>query len=75
MQKLLQVVLSAWREADRVAAERPEGSREREAAIIATERLHGLYNELIESAKADDDAATLRVASEILEPRATEGGA
>ena len=75
MQKLLQVVLSAWREADRVAAERPEGSREREAAIIATERLHGLYNELLESAKADHDAAALRVDSEIMQPRSSEGGA
>ena len=68
MQKLLQVVLSAWREAERVASERPDGSQEREAAIIATQRLHNLYQELLESAKADHDVTALRVAREALEP-------
>jgi hypothetical protein len=75
VQKLLQVVLHAWREADRVASERPEGSMEREAAIIASERLHGLYSELLESARADDDVAALRVAREALEPQGSEGSA
>lgn len=56
MQRLMQVVLTAWREADRVAAERPDGSREHDAALVATERLRDLYGELLESAKADDDA-------------------
>ncbi len=60
MQRLLQVVLSAWREADRVAAERSEGSQEHKAAIVASDRLRGLYGELLESAKADDDAAALQ---------------
>ena len=59
MQRLLQVVLTAWREADRVAAERSEGSREHEAALIAAHRLRGLYGELVESAKADNDTAAL----------------
>jgi hypothetical protein len=55
MQKLLQVVLTAWREADRVAAERPPESREHQAAQVAVKRLHGLYTELVASARADDD--------------------
>jgi hypothetical protein len=59
VQRLLQVVLSAWREAERVATERSEGSQEHKAAIVAADRLRGLYGELIESAKADDDAAAL----------------
>ena len=59
MQRLLQVVLRAWREADRVAAERSEGSREHEAALVAADRLRGLYGELVESAKADNDTAAL----------------
>ncbi len=59
MQRLLQVVLSAWREAERVAVERSEGSQEHDAALVAADRLRGLYGELIESAKADHDAAAL----------------
>ena len=59
MQRLLQVVLTAWREAERVAGERPEQSREHEAALIAAERLRGLYSELVESAKADNDVEVL----------------
>ena len=59
MQRLLQVVLSAWREAERVASERSEGSQEHKAALVAADRLRGLYSELIESAEADDDAAAL----------------
>ena len=65
MQRLLQVVLSAWREAERVAAERSEGSQEHMAALIAAERLRLLYGELIESAKADDDAAAVASAEPI----------
>lgn len=68
MQRLLQVVLSAWREAERVAAERSEGSQEHEAALVAAERLRGLYGELIESAKADHDAAALEAAATLGEP-------
>ena len=59
MQRLLQVVLTAWREADRVAGERPEGSQEHLAALVAAERLRGLYTELVESARADDDRVAL----------------
>lgn len=59
MQRLLQVVLTAWREADRVAAERPEGSREHDSALIAADRLRGLYTDLVASAKADNDMAAL----------------
>ena len=62
MQRLLQVVLSAWREAERVAAERPEGSQEHDAALVAADRLRDLYGELIESARADDDTPALEAA-------------
>lgn len=68
MQRLLQVVLSAWREAERVASERSEGSQEHEAALIAADRLRSLYGELIESARADDDAAALAAAKALGEP-------
>jgi hypothetical protein len=56
VQKLLQVVLSAWREAERVASERPEGSQEHSAALVATDRLRRLYGDLLDSAKADEDS-------------------
>jgi hypothetical protein len=59
LQRLLQVVLSAWREAERVAAERSETSQEHKAALVAADRLRGLYGELLDSAKADDDAAVI----------------
>ena len=73
MQRLLQVVLTAWREAERVAGERPDGTREHEAALVAAERLRHLYGELVESAKADDDQAALRRAAE-LEQGSTKSG-
>jgi hypothetical protein len=63
MQRLLQVVLSAWREAERVASERPDESREHVAALVAAERLKGLYGELVASAKADDDRVALESAA------------
>lgn len=63
VQRLLQVVLKAWREADRVAAERSEGSQEHEAALMAADRLRGLYGELLATAEADDDVAALASAS------------
>ncbi len=59
MQKLLQVVLNAWREADRVAGERASGSQEHDAALVAAGRLRELYSELVESARADNDRQTL----------------
>jgi hypothetical protein len=59
VQRLLQVVLSAWREAERVAAERSEGSQEHKAALVAADRLRLLYGELLDSAKADDDMSTV----------------
>ena len=68
MQKLLQVVLTAWREADRVASERPETSKEHEAALVAAERLRVLYTELVASAKADNDAPALASAEALPEP-------
>jgi hypothetical protein len=62
VQRLLQVVLSAWREAERVATERAEGTQEHKAALVAAERLRGLYRELVESAKADNDTKALESA-------------
>jgi hypothetical protein len=69
LQKLLQVVLTAWREADRVASERPETSKEHEAALVAAERLRVLYTELVASAKADNDGPALASAEAIPSPR------
>lgn len=63
MQRLLQVVLTAWREAERVAAERSEGSKEHDAALVAADRLRGLYGDLLDSARADHDEATLTAAA------------
>jgi hypothetical protein len=60
MQRLLQVVMTAWREAERVASERKPDSREHEAALIAARRLRQLHAELVESAKADHDVEALR---------------
>jgi len=51
--------LTAWREAERVASERPEGSREQQASLVAAERLRGVYTALVQSAKADNDVAAL----------------
>jgi hypothetical protein len=70
VQKLLQVILTAWREAERVAAERSEGSQEHAAALVAGGRLRQLYGDLLESAKADDDVAAVESAPPIaaLEP-------
>jgi hypothetical protein len=62
VQKLLQVVLSAWREAERVASERPEGSQEHSAALVATDRLRQLYGDLLDSAKADKDSQVIATA-------------
>lgn len=59
MQTLLQVVLRAWREAERVARERPDGSREQEAALVAADRLKDLYSDLVAAARADNDDAAL----------------
>ena len=70
MQKLLQVVLTAWREADRVAGERPEASKEHHAALVAAARLRTLYGELLASAKADDDTDAVATAEL---PDAAEG--
>jgi hypothetical protein len=73
VQRLLQVVLTAWREAERVASERAEGSQEHGAALIAADRLRSLYGELVDSARADKDEATLATlpSSEALEPRSS----
>jgi hypothetical protein len=38
---------------------RAEGSQEHKAALVAAERLRGLYRELVESAKADNDTKAL----------------
>jgi len=52
-------VLSAWREAERVAAERSADSQEHKAALVAADRLRGLYGELLDSARADQDQSTI----------------
>jgi hypothetical protein len=70
LQTLLQVVLRAWREAERVASERPTSSKEHQAALVAVDRLRVLYMELVESAKADRDEKAIAVAEAFPEPSA-----
>jgi len=73
VQRLLQVVLTAWREAERVASERAEGSQEHRAALVAADRLKALYGELLDSAKADRDLVTIDAVPplEALDPGST----
>jgi hypothetical protein len=68
LQKLLQVVLTAWREADRVASERPAESQEHRAAIVAADRLRGLYTDLVASARADNDESAVASAEPLPDP-------
>jgi hypothetical protein len=68
LQKLLQVVLTAWREADRVASERSPDTQEHQAALVAADRLRLLYTELVESARADRDEPAIAVAERLPAP-------
>ena len=52
MQKLVAEILAAWRRAERLAATLPEGSRERDAAQRASDRLRDAYQELTHSGVA-----------------------
>jgi hypothetical protein len=59
MRALVQEGLAAWREAERVAAERPDGP-EHDAAVRSAERLRDLYAELTtEHGYADDDVRSM----------------
>jgi hypothetical protein len=53
MQKLVAEILAAWRRADRLATTLTEGSREREAADRAGDRLKDAYQELTHSGVAE----------------------
>ena len=46
MQTLVAEVLAAWRRAERLAEELPEGTPDRAAALVACERLRDLYHDL-----------------------------
>jgi hypothetical protein len=54
VQALIQVVLSAWREAERIASAREEGSPEHHAADRVAQRLHDLYDELLDFEQRDN---------------------
>ncbi|HEY3072606.1 MAG TPA: hypothetical protein VGJ46_07285 [Candidatus Limnocylindrales bacterium] len=49
MQTLVAEILAAWRRAERLSHELPEGSAERGAAHYAAERLQALYRDLTQS--------------------------
>lgn len=61
MQALVREVLSAWREAERVATEHAPGTPEHEAAQVSVERLRLLYIDLV-----DGDALLNSAAAEAL---------
>jgi hypothetical protein len=49
MRLLMAEILAAWRRAERLTDELPEGSPEQAAAVAACQRLRDLYHELTES--------------------------
>jgi len=49
VKKLAAEIMAAWRRAERLAAELPEGSPEREAAQRASDRLRDAFQELTHS--------------------------
>jgi hypothetical protein len=52
VQKLVAEILAAWRRAERLAGTLAEGSRERDAAQRASDRLRDAYQELTHSGVA-----------------------
>jgi hypothetical protein len=61
MRTLVAEILAAWRRAERLTDELPDGSPERAAAVAACERLRDLYRELTRSVGevAEADARVL----------------
>jgi hypothetical protein len=58
MQKLVAEIMAAWRRAERLASELPEGSPERLAAERAAKRLGEAFQELTHSGVAREISAT-----------------
>jgi hypothetical protein len=52
VQTLVAEILAAWRRADRLSSELPEGTPEHAAALAACERLRDLYADLTKSGVA-----------------------
>jgi hypothetical protein len=52
VQKLVAEIMTAWRRAERLTTSLPEGSRERDAAQRASNRLRDAYQELTHSGVA-----------------------
>jgi hypothetical protein len=73
LQKLVAEIMAAWRRAERLAQTLPAGSRERDAAERACERLRDAYQELTHSGVAEalttaDAKLLLRDAASELDP-------
>jgi hypothetical protein len=54
VQTLVAEILAAWRRADRLSSELPDGSPEHDAALAACERLRDLYHDLTHSGVAHE---------------------
>jgi ABC-type nitrate/sulfonate/bicarbonate transport system substrate-binding protein len=53
VQKLVAEIMAAWRRAERLAESLPEGSAERAAALLASEKLRDAYQTLTHSGVAE----------------------
>ncbi len=60
MQGLISEVLAAWREAERVVTEHPEGP-DHDRAVLAVEQLRALYAELTSGAGGQPDSLRARL--------------
>ena len=58
MKTLVEAVLAAWRESERIAADHPAGSREHDVALAAAEHLRQAYALVTASSPAADDTTT-----------------
>jgi hypothetical protein len=65
MQTLVAEVLAAWRRADRLVATLPQHSLEYSAAVVAAERLHDLYQDLVKVAGVVDEADARSLLTEL----------
>ena len=75
MQKLVAEVMAAWRRAERLAGELPEGTEAHDVAQRTCERLRDVYSELTHSGVAEAITAAeakilLRDAARDVEPAA-----
>ena len=62
MQTMVAEVLAAWRRAERLAEELPEGTPDQAAALAACERLRDLYRELTATGIVSEEQAQATLA-------------